>query len=555
MSIESATGLLGGLGLFLVGMWLMTEGLKVAAGPSLKTLLENWTNSRAKGLASGFGLTALLQSSSAVTVAAIGFVNAGMLTLGQAVWVVFGSNVGTTMTGWIVATIGFNVNIEFLALPMIGLGMIVRLTAPGTARGALGEALTGFGLFFLGVAVLKETFEGIAAGVQIEAFAGGFYRDVLFVLVGFVVTAMAQSSSASITVALSAVSGGLIGIETGAAMVIGANLGTTVTGLLAVLNATSSAKRVAASHLIFNLATGAIALLILPGFMIVVGWMVAADWFEPGPATMLALFHTLFNVFGVVLFWFIAGRLIRWLETRFVSEEENEARPRYLDQTLRGIPSLAVPSLLLELRRLGIIVTDAAACYLQNPTNQAGYIRRRSAVATKLSGSVRDYAAALSETRLPAGLPDALAHILRALQHYNGAVHELQGLMTYVTAEARLPERAREGIAQYRAALAEFLVDQRTQSDQADGEWLAAKAREFEDQYQATKQGVLSAASRGDFVHLAYLDDAMREADLVRRIAHHAVRAAMRLQAAQEIVTRPIEPTRDGAAAEIVRNE
>ncbi|MEX0839378.1 MAG: Na/Pi symporter [Parvibaculum sp.] len=555
MSIESATGLLGGLGLFLVGMWLMTEGLKVAAGPSLKTLLENWTNSRAKGLASGFGLTALLQSSSAVTVAAIGFVNAGMLTLGQAVWVIFGSNVGTTMTGWIVVTIGFNVNIEFLALPMIGLGMIVRLTAPGTARGALGEALTGFGLFFFGVAVLKETFEGIAAGVQVGAFAGGFYQDVLFVLVGFAVTAMAQSSSASIAVALSAVSGGLIGIETGAAMVIGANLGTTVTGLLAVLNATSSAKRVAASHLIFNLTTGAIALLILPGFMAVVGWIAAADWFEPGPATVLALFHTLFNVFGVVLFWFVADRLIRWLEARFVSEEENEARPRHLDQTLRDIPSLAVPSLLLELRRLGTIVTDAAARYLQSPTDQAGYIRRRSAVATNLSGSVRDYAAALSEARLPAGLPDALAHILRALQHYNGAIHELQGLMTYATAEARLPERAREGIVRYRAALAEFLVDQRTQSDHADGEWLAAKAREFEDQYQATKQGVLSAASRGDFVHLAYLDDAMREADLVRRIAHHAVRAAMRLQAAQEIVTAPIEPPRDGAAAEIGRNE
>jgi len=555
MSIESVTGLLGGLGLFLVGMWLMTEGLKVAAGPSLKMLLEKWTNSRAKGLASGFALTALVQSSSAVTVAAIGFVNAGVLTLGQAVWVIFGSNVGTTMTGWIVAIVGFNVNIEFLALPLIGLGMVVRLTAPGTARGALGEALTGFGLFFLGVAVLKETFEGIAAGIHIEMFAGGFFQDVLFVLAGFVITALAQSSSASIAVALSAVSGGMIGFETGAAMVIGANLGTTVTGLLAVLNATSNAKRVAASHLIFNLTTGIIALSILPGFVVIVGWMAAAGWFDAGPATLLALFHTLFNVFGVVIFWFAAGRLISWLETIFVSAEENEARPRHLDRTLRDMPSLAVPSLLLELRRLGAIVTDAAARYLRSPVREVGYVRRRSIVAVRLSDAVRDYAAALSEVRLPVGLPDALAHILRALQHYNGAVHELQTLISYATAEERLPARPRDSLARYRSGLATFLADARLDAERADGEWLAASGRQFEEQYQQAKQEILSAAARGDFVHLAYLDDAMREADLVRRIAHHMVRATMRLQAAQDIVTVPAEPPLDRATAEVVRNE
>ncbi|ABS64466.1 Na+/Picotransporter [Parvibaculum lavamentivorans DS-1] len=554
MSIESVTGLVGGVGLFLVGMWLMTEGLKVAAGPSLKALLERWTNTRLRGLVSGFAVTALVQSSSAVTVATIGFVNAGVLTLRQAVWVIFGSNVGTTMTGWMVAIIGFNVNIEFLALPLVGVGMMVRLTSPGSARGALGEALTGFGLFFLGVAVLKDSFGGIAAGLSVDALSDGFMQDFLFVLAGFFITALAQSSSASIAIALSAVSSGLIGLETGAAMVIGANLGTTVTGLLAVLNATSNAKRVAASHLIFNLATGAIAFLILPGFVAIISWLAVTE-LALGAAAVLALFHTLFNVLGVVLFWGLTDRLIAKLETLFVSEDENEARARYLDQTLRDVPSLAVPSLLLELQRLEAIVAEAGASYLRDPAGKAAYLRQRFLVASRLAETIREYAADLSEARLPTGLPDALAHALRALQHCNGTVHELEALMTYTATEARMPDSARRALADYRQAVAAFLADPQNYAAHTDVEWLTAAGNRFEGQYQEIKQVVLSAASRGDFVYLAYLDDAMREADLMRRIAHHAVRGAMRLQAAQDIIASPPGKTQPEAPEAVQSNE
>lgn len=555
MSVENITGLLGGLGLFLVGMWLMTEGLKVAAGPSLKMLLERWTNTRAKGLISGFALTALVQSSSAVTVAAIGFVNAGVLTLWQAVWVIFGSNVGTTMTGWIVAVVGFNVNIEFLALPLIGAGMIVRLTSPATARGALGEAVTGFGLFFLGISVLKETFQGIATAFPIEALAGGFFQDFLFVLAGFGITALAQSSSASIVVALSAVSGGLIGIETGAAMVIGANLGTTVTGLLAVLDATSNAKRVAASHLLFNLTTGAIALVILPGFVWLADVLVTADFVEPDPAVILALFHSFFNVSGVVIFWFVGGRLVRRLESMFTSEEESEARPRHLDSTLRDMPSLAIESLLLELGRLGVITREVTASYLREPEERSAYVRRRLPVVSQLSEAIGEYAADMSSRRMPDTLPDALAHLLRALQHYNGMMHELQGLMVYATAESRLPDKPGQALRSYRLALADFLLSAMPSLGE-DGEKLAASGVEFEENYQRIKDAILFSASRGDFVHLSYLDDAIREADRIRRIAHHAVRAAMRIDAAQTALA-PAKTGDGGApvAEAVARNE
>jgi phosphate:Na+ symporter len=158
---------LGGLGLFLLGIHLMTAGLKVAAGDALRDVLRRWADSRVRGMMSGILITGLVQSSSAVTVAAIGFVNAGLLTLPQAMWVVFGSNVGTTLTGWLVVLIGINFKIEALALPLLGVGMILFLTGTSSRRGALGEALAGFGVFFLGIATLKVTFEGIGYAIDV----------------------------------------------------------------------------------------------------------------------------------------------------------------------------------------------------------------------------------------------------------------------------------------------------------------------------------------------------------------------------------------------------
>lgn len=553
MGIDSITGLLGGLGLFLVGMWLMTDGLKVAAGPSLKQILERWTDTRIKGLAAGFSLTALVQSSSAVTVAAIGFVNAGVLTLGHAVWVIFGAAVGTTMTGWIVSAVGFNVDIKVLALPAIGVGMILRLTAPSGPRGAIGEAIAGFGIFFLGVSILKDSFEGVAAAMQLETLRGaGFLHYVLFVLAGLLITAMAQSSSASIAIALSAVSGGLIDIQTGAAMVIGANIGTTVTGILAVLDATSNAKRVAAGHLIFNLSSAVIACLLLPVFFWGAGWLGARGWDLPAPAMILAMFHTSFNLLGLLSVWFWADRMVEWLKTRFVSQEESEARPQHLDRTLQDMPLLAAASLLLELRRFGGITSDMTAQYLKTPVLRAAQIRRRVLPLAHLSEAISDYAASMSAARLPDKLPDALAHSLRALQHYNGMVHELEALMDHPVDVHQLPDDLAASLRAYRSSLVELLES----PSLIDGESLSARGQAFEQEYQRIKDEVLKTASRGGIVHLTYLDDAVREADLIRRIAHHAVRAAMRIDAAEAIVG----PQKRDAQAEpvaeaVARNE
>ncbi len=173
MSFLLFGGALGGIGLFLLGMRLMTEGLKVTAGAMLREILARWTSTRFRGLCSGILITGIVQSSSAVTVAAIGFVNAGVLTLGQAMWVIFGSNVGTTMTGWIVAIVGFDIKIEAFAMPLLGIGMFLTLTGSSTRRCALGEAIAGFGVFFLGIATLKAAFSGLGQSIDLEGMVGG----------------------------------------------------------------------------------------------------------------------------------------------------------------------------------------------------------------------------------------------------------------------------------------------------------------------------------------------------------------------------------------------
>src|SRR5690606_225635 len=227
-------------------------------------------------------------------------------------------------------------------------------------------------------------------------------------------------------VALSAAAGGLIGLEAGAATVIGANLGSTVPAILAVINATPNAKRVAASHVVFSLTMGGIALALLPIFVAVCEWLAEAGHLPSEPATVLALFHTLFNVCGVILFWFLGERLTKRLQVMFVSDEENDARPHYLDRTLLETPSLGVSALLLELRRLGGLVTTEGVTYLKGPAGQAAYLRRRVGVVARLAETIREYAAMISAERLTAGVPDTLAHILRALQHWNGLSKELQ---------------------------------------------------------------------------------------------------------------------------------
>jgi phosphate:Na+ symporter len=361
MGVNGLLAFLGGIGLFLLGMRLMSDGLKIAAGPSLRGLLMAATGSRLRALASGTLVTALVQSSSAVIFATIGFVNAGLLSLAQAVGLILGANLGTTLTSWIVALVGFSLDLQLLAMPAIAAGMGLWVIAHGR-RAALGQALVGFGVFFLGLDALKGAFAGLDSALDLGGLrADGPLGIALFASVGIVLTLLMQSSSAALAVTLTAASQGLLPLPVAAAMVVGANIGTTSTAVFATLGATAAAKRTAAAHVVFNVLAGALALLALP-------WLLGAAttlamWLAGAaiPATVLALVHTLVNLLGVLAIWPLLPRLVSLLERRFgAAEAADESRPQHLDRHVLETPRLAVDAVFLELRRLGAMAQRMA---------------------------------------------------------------------------------------------------------------------------------------------------------------------------------------------------
>lgn len=522
-------GLAGGVGLFLLGMGLMTDGLKLAAGPALERVLGRSTKTRLRGLVSGVAVTALVQSSSAVTVATIGFVNAGLLNLSQALWVLFGANVGTTMTGWLVALVGLKFKIEALALPLIGIGMLLRLSGEGRRHGAAGMALAGFGVLFLGIDMLKETFSSLSTDFSLPA--GDGVRDlVLQVGIGILLTVLMQSSSASLVIALTAAQGGLLTLQGAAAMVIGANIGTTVTALIAAIGATPNAKRAAAAHILFNLLTAGVALLLLPwllGFLAVLRVWLGLD---EAPAAHLALFHTLFNVLGVALIWPVAAHMTRFLEARFKSAEEDEARPRHLDKTVLAVPALALDALEREVRRLGGIAIATVRAAIEAPQGPA--LARHKLVAARLNQAIADFVTQLHRVGMSGDSARRLPEILRLARYYETAT-ELAAETSAASGEFVDGQSDPQAAAFADAALALLRSadpDAPDAPDAGDSAALEAALLEMEGAYQALKAGLLASGAQGQ-LPVATMDARLRAASALRRALEQSAKAARLLTA------------------------
>lgn len=521
--MTAASALLGGLGLFLLGTWMMTEGLKIAAGHALRSILDRWTRTALRGLLAGVLITSVVRSSSAVTVATIGFVNAGLLTLGQAVWVVFGTNVGTTTTGWLVALVGIRFDIGALALPMLGVGMLLRLVAGAHARRAgLGQALAGFGVFFLGISVLQEGFSDLAprlAALPLES--AGWVALLAFVLLGTVLTVLTQSSSAAIAVTLTASAGGAVPLDLAAAAVVGTNIGTTSTALLAAIGATPPARRVAAAHIVFNVVTGLAALALFPLLLAASSGIAVALHATADTPTVLAVFHTMFNVLGVALMWPAAGQLIRLLGARFTGAEEALGRPRHLDATLLGVPAVARQGLERETARLLEEACDLARQRVQMPAMPGLALAATQLGVLALARAVREFVAQLNASPLPADVAEAMPHVLRAVQHAETIATTSGSLGETAGPAARVATHEQWGAL--RGAVLAAL-------DPVGGRPEAAVA---EAAYQDRKRALLRDAAIGR-VPLATMDAALQHAQLLRRIADAAVKARRRLHALGE---------------------
>ena len=300
--------LVGSLGIFLFGMKMMSEALQKAAGNRLRTILAAMTSNRFVGILTGFLITAIIQSSSATTVMVVSFVNAGLLSLSQAFGVIMGANVGTTITAWIVSLFGFKVDISTFAIPIIAFS-VPLLFSKHNSRRYIGEIIMGFSLLFLGIGLLKESVPDISQHPEILEFlrgytSMGFASVLLFLLVGTLLTIIVQSSSATMAITLIMCSQGWIDFQMAAAMVLGENIGTTITANLAAWSGNIAAKRAAFSHLLFNLF-GVLWMLVVfypfTNFILSLVEKIGPTNPSEVSAFSLSLFHTMFNICNICI--------------------------------------------------------------------------------------------------------------------------------------------------------------------------------------------------------------------------------------------------------------
>ena len=312
--------LLGALGMFLFGMNMMSSGLQKASGNRLRKLLSSITSNRFRGVLTGFGITALIQSSSATTVMVVGFVNAGLLTLIQAVGVIMGANIGTTMTAWIITLLGFKADISIIAVPLMALGFILSMMK-SEKRKNIGEFIIGFALLFLGLSFMKSSVPDLESSPEVLSFIRGwtnygFGSVLLFLLIGTVLTLILQSSSATVALTMVMLTMGWMPFEYSAAMILGENIGTTITANIAATVGNTSAKRAALAHTVFNVFGVIWALTFFRPFVGFIGNIIELMGI-PNPTTIgldvtseeyhtallfgLSMLHTVFNLITTLI--------------------------------------------------------------------------------------------------------------------------------------------------------------------------------------------------------------------------------------------------------------
>lgn len=367
MGILQIFTLLGAMGMFLYGMNLMSSGLQKAAGDRLRGFLSAMTSNPFKRVMTGVGITALIQSSSATTVMVVSFVNAGLLTLVQAIGVIMGANIGTTITAWMVSLLGFKADISILAVPLMLLGFLFSNSKKNQHKN-IGELIVGFSLLFLGLSFMKESVPDLKQTPEVLEFVKqwsgyGFWSVLIFLGIGTILTLILQSSSATMAITLIMLSMGWIPFPMACAMVLGENIGTTITANIAASVGNPSAKRAAMSHTIFNVFGVIWALILFKPFLSLVGKIIeimgfpnpAAAGFsvtEPDGATGtaalygLSMLHTLFNLINTLLLVWFTG-LIAKIVSKIVKEPENKEEKPYRLKYIAAGP-LATPELATE---------------------------------------------------------------------------------------------------------------------------------------------------------------------------------------------------------------
>ena len=405
--------LMGGLGLFLLGMTLMTDGLKGLAGGALRDILMRFVRGPYSGIATGASVTALVQSSSATTLTTIGFVSAGLITFPQAIGVVLGANIGSTSTGWIVSLLGLKISLGAISPPLIFLGVMMRLLLKDRLAAA-GLAVTGFGLIFFGIDILQTGMESLAERFSFEGIESGtFIGRLMLVGIGLGMTVVMQSSSAAVAATLVALHAGTLQFEQAAAMVIGQNVGTTVTAALASIGGSAPAKRTAVAHILFNVITGLIAFIGLPIFAAVSFRLAGFAESEPGPIA-IAVFHTLFNVSGVALMLPVLGPFGRLVTA--MTPSHGPRLTRHLDVNVAKVGAVGIQAAKASaLAAFKELVHDLDERFA-TPGSVSGS-RHVAKEARDAASEIMDFIGKLAKQPQSAQEVEAELHLLHAVDH------------------------------------------------------------------------------------------------------------------------------------------
>ncbi|MFW6274594.1 MAG: Na/Pi cotransporter family protein [Spirochaetota bacterium] len=429
---------IGSLGLFLYGMRTMSDGIQKAAGDKLQAILKFMTGNRFAGVATGFGMTAIIQSSSATTVMVVSFVNAGLLSLGQAIGVIMGANIGTTVTGWIVAIFGFKFNISAIALPAIGVGLPL-IFWKRLKKSEWGETLVGFGLLFLGLSFLKASVPEIDAHPESLEFVTnltgfGIFSRFLFIIIGTGLTVVLQSSSASMAITLTMAFSGWIDFPNAAAMVLGENIGTTITAMIASIGTDVHARRAATAHMMFNII-GIIWLqfLFFPIIALVDSLVPGSMESQAGITSHLAMFHTTFNVINTLIFI----NFVNWLEriVKFMvplppaeKAQPHEYKLDYISYSMQDTPELNLLTAKSEIKKMGEITQQMFSSFVyvfkhpeQKLKSEVEELASKEELTDRMQEELSGFLAHLSMENLKTKSAENVNHLMRI-------VHELESI-------------------------------------------------------------------------------------------------------------------------------
>lgn len=499
--------IVGSLGLFLFGIKLLSEGLQKSAGDKMKAILKLMTKNRFISIMTGLLITIIIQSSSATTVMVVSFVNAGLMGLTQAIGVILGANIGTTFTGWLVALLGFKVDITSLALVSIAFAAPMMFSKKNKTRDAA-DVLLGFGVLFLGLNFMSHSIPDITGNIEVLEFLATFNSDTLWmnmlcILLGTLVTIVVQSSSAAMAMVLTMAYNGWIGVTASAALILGSNIGTTITAYLASIGTSTTAKRAAWAHIFFNVVGSVIALILFHPLLKLVNFITPGDIYTLEGATLstqlplfLAMFHSVFNIMNTIIFFPFVRQYAHFIERLVPAKAEYDEGTyhfKYIGGVFIDSPEIYMLAIRDEIKKMANLACNMLTRYRGMFNNRGADIesdalamKKDEDYADQMQEQLSDFCVHLlqdSQTPTNASSLNCLIRVMDELESVTDSCYNLTILSQRRYNQGwTFDEATDKDLREYQSLVQEFLDYVRDRMDRTLTKAEMQKANEFEEQ-------------------------------------------------------------------------